>query len=120
MKSRLDAIGIGLSSLCLIHCLLAPILIVALPALLGSVLSNEWTHVLLLCAAAVICVGAFWRGLRCHGCIQPVLLGAFGLILMVAALMPWLPETGEILLTSVGAVILIAGHIINRRLQLQV
>ena len=56
MKDRLDAIGIGLSSLCLIHCLLLPVLVIAVPSLVGSVLGSEWIHILLISAALPISI----------------------------------------------------------------
>lgn len=119
MKDRLDAIGIGLSSLCLIHCLFLPVLVLAVPSLVGSVLGSEWIHILLIGAALPVSIGAFWRGLRCHGCRRPGVLGALGFALLAVAVLPWLPEAGEIPLTVLGVAALASGHLANRRLRLR-
>ena len=116
MKDKLDAIGIGLSSLCLIHCLFLPVLVLAVPSLVGSALGSEWMHILLFGIAVPVSIAAFWRGLRCHGCLRPGLLGALGLTLMATGILPWLSEAGEIALTTLGAAALASGHLANQRL----
>ena len=119
MKDRLDAIGIGISSLCLIHCLFLPVLALLVPSLVGSVLGSKWLHILLIGVAVPISIGAFWHGLRCHGCLRPGVLGALGLALMAVAVLPWLPESTEIPLTMLGVAALASGHLANRRLRLR-
>ncbi|MEM8799136.1 MAG: MerC domain-containing protein [Pseudomonadota bacterium] len=117
MQKKLDAIGIGLSGLCIVHCLLMPLVVVALPALAGSTVEGVWGHALLLAIAIPVSVTAFVSGLRSHGGVRPSIIGGLGLLLMTSALLPWWTEAGERAITIIGVVVLASGHFINQRLQ---
>ncbi len=123
-----DRWGMLLSSLCAIHCLLTPILLLSLPAM-GTYFESRWVH--LGMALFVVPVGfyAFWSGYRHHRKLPLMLLGFTGLALVAAASL--LPEVaahahthenesfGEIIradiVTIVGSMLLICGHFFNRR-----
>lgn len=114
---RWDKLGIFLSSLCALHCLVTPLLVLALP-LLGEYFENEWVHVLM--ALFVVPVGgfAFWSGYQHHKQMKVFGLGLLGLLLVGGApLAPhsWVEFFGHDLITISGSICLIFAHLLNRR-----
>jgi len=86
----LDRTGMWASIGCAIHCLIAPVLILATP-----VLGGWWVHPVahLLIAALVLPVAGFalWRGFTQHGRRWIVAVGGLGMFLVVVGvLLPWL------------------------------
>jgi hypothetical protein len=109
--SRLDRIAMGLSGLCLIHCLGTAILL-GLLASAGGVLGSPMVHEVGLTLAMVIGSLALGRGILEHGFMLPSAIGALGLGVMAGALS--LPEGGhEAIYTVVGVMILALGHRLN-------
>lgn len=111
----MDASAIGLSALCLVHCLALPTLALALP-FLGAWVQAEWVHVLFICAAAPIGLMALldWRTLRPHAWAL-VALAVLGLGLMLAGALD-VPSAGwERPLTVIGGGIVATAHILNWR-----
>jgi len=113
-----DKIGMGLSFLCALHCLLTPVLILSLPFLARYYLSHPAFHVLL--ALAIIPVGfiAFYAGIRHHRNYWVLVLGLPGLFLVAATpyfvhalKFPW----NEPLLMIIGSLSLLGAHWLNRR-----
>ncbi len=113
-RSRFDAIGIALSVLCLIHCLALPL--IATGALAWA--ASERVHVGLTIALAVVVLAVALPGYRRHR--QPVvpLLLVSGLALLVGAVVlgEGIGEQGETILTILGSLALVAGHVLNLRL----
>jgi hypothetical protein len=107
---RLDRIAMGLSGLCVVHC-------VATAALLGLVasagaLGNPLIHEVGLTLAMVIGAYALGRGLMEHGFLMPAGIGSLGLGVMAGALS--LPEGGhEAVYTIIGVTIVALGHRLN-------
>jgi hypothetical protein len=107
---RLDRIAMGLSGLCVIHC-------VATAALLGllasaGALGSPMVHEVGLTLAMIIGAYALGRGLLEHGFLLPVAIGALGLGVMAGALS--LPEGGhEAIYTVTGVLIVALGHRLN-------
>lgn len=122
LTSPADAAGVAVSLACGIHCLLTPILLLALPTL-GEAFHRPIVHRLIAVAVTAIAAWALWRGYRRHGHRLPLAIGMTGLAAVWAALfMPHeahdhdhfhLP-TGTII-TMVGSAMLIAGHLLNIR-----
>lgn len=109
--SRLDRFAIGLSGLCLVHCLATSVLL-ALLASAGGILGAAWIHELGLVLAMVLGAVALGRGIIEHGFMMPSSVGALGLGVMAGALT--LPHDGsEALFTVVGVGILALGHRLN-------
>lgn len=114
-----DRIGIGLSSLCVLHCVFTPLAFLLLPAL--STPGDEVQHgfhtlmaALLLPVAAI----AFVRGYLHHRRMMPVVLGLCGVAVILIALV--LPEFGDshvphLAVNVFGSILLITGHALNRR-----
>jgi len=115
----LDRLALGLSAACALHCLLAPVALVTLPVLAGSVLADEHFHQVLLLLVLPASVVALALGCRRHKDTRVLALGAMGLSILVltAALGHDLAgKLGEKLMTVAGALALSTGHARNYRL----
>jgi hypothetical protein len=109
--SRLDRFAIGLSGLCLVHCLGTAILVGMLSAA-GGFLGNPLIHEVGLTFAMLLGSVALGRGILAHGFMLPSSVGALGLGVMAGALS--LPHDGrEPVYTVVGVMILALGHRLN-------
>jgi hypothetical protein len=108
---KLDRLAIGLSGLCLVHCLATSVFL-ALLASAGSVLGAEWIHEVGLVLAMVMGALALGRGIIEHGYAMPSAVGGLGLGVMAGALT--LPHDGsEAFYTVIGVAILALGHRLN-------
>ncbi len=109
----IDRIGIGLSGLCLVHCLASAVL-VAMLASAGGILLNPMIHEVGLLLAIGLGLIALSRGVVEHGFMMPAAVGGLGLGVMAGALT--MPHDGaEVMYTIVGVAILALGHDLNRR-----
>ena len=108
---RLDRIAMGLSGLCVVHCVATAVLL-GLVASAGGFLGQPIIHEVGLSLAMII--GAFALG-RCileHGFMLPSAIGGLGLGVMAGALS--LPHDGrEPIYTVVGVLIVALGHRLN-------
>lgn len=109
--SRLDRLAMGLSGLCLVHCLASAVLLGLLSAASGF-LGAPILHEIGLVLAMAFGVVALGRGIIDHGYMLPSAIGGLGLGVMAGALT--LPHDGnEALITIVGVLILALGHRLN-------
>jgi hypothetical protein len=108
---RLDRYAIGLSGLCMVHCLATSVLL-ALVASAGSMLGADWIHEVGLGLAMIMGAIALGRGILEHGYSMPSAVGGLGLGVMAGALT--LPHDGtEAVYTVLGVAILALGHRLN-------
>lgn len=108
---RLDRMAIGLSGLCLVHCLATSVL-VAMLASAGGLLGSSAIHETGLVIAMLLGAVALTKGAYDHGFMMPAAIGGLGLGVMGGALT--LPHDGtEVLSTIVGVGILALGHRLN-------
>jgi hypothetical protein len=110
---RLDRMAIGLSSLCLIHCV-ATVLLAATLASAGAALANPAWHEVGFTVAILLGAVALGRGYASHRDWRPLLLGGAGLALMAVGLIraEGLPEIAS---TMSGVVLLALAHRLNAR-----
>jgi hypothetical protein len=111
----LDRIAIGLSGLCVVHCVASAVLIAMLSAA-GGMLLNPIFHEVGLTFAILLGAIALGHGVLQHGYAMPAMMGSFGLGVMAGAMS--LPHDGsgmETLWTVVGVGLLAFGHDLNRR-----
>jgi hypothetical protein len=109
--SRLDRLAIGLSGICIVHCL-ATTVFLALLASAGGMLGADWIHEVGLGLAMVMGAIALGRGILEHGFAMPSAIGGLGLGVMAGALT--LPHDGtEALWTIIGVGVLALGHRLN-------
>ena len=110
--SRLDRMAMGLSGLCLVHCLATAILLGVL-ASAGGILGSPIIHEVGLTLAMILGSVALIRGIIDHGYMLPSVVGAMGLGTMAGALS--LPHGGaETIYTVIGVMMLGLGHRLNQ------
>ncbi|MXP10034.1 MerC domain-containing protein [Pseudoblastomonas halimionae] len=112
-----DWVGIVLSTVCLIHCLLVPVLVAIAPFvgvtfLTQAWLENEWFHLAMLVPVFLVSGVVLGRRARRNALIG--WLAALGLGAMLAGVSLG-NELAEQLLTGGGAVLLVSAHIVNLR-----
>jgi hypothetical protein len=109
--SRLDRIAMGISGLCLVHCLATTVLLALLSAA-GGALGAPIIHEVGLTLAMIMGAISLGRGILEHGYSMPSAVGGLGLGVMAGALT--LPHDGsEALYTIIGVGILALGHRLN-------
>lgn len=119
LRSMADALGLCGSTICAVHCLFAPLLVVAGIALPVSFLTEELFHRAMLWVVIPAAVIAFGMGCARHRDGWVFLLGALGTAgLAVSAL--WLHdvvgESGERVATLISTAALAIAHVRNWRL----
>lgn len=114
-----DKAAMGLSLLCVMHCILTPILLVSLPALTGSaILESEVIHLTLLFAVVPVSLFSLWIGYRSHQRLKIVTIGIIGLVVLVAAALLEHEISSKLLAaiaTSIGAGLVAYSHFLNLR-----
>ena len=113
-QGRLDRLAIGLSGLCLAHCILSAVIVTVL-ASAGGLLLHPAVHEIGLVMAMSLGAIALGRGVMQHGYALPVWVGSLGLGVMAGALT--LPHEGgqEAIYSVLGVLIVALGHDLNRR-----
>lgn len=112
----LDRSAIGLSGLCLVHCLAFPVIVALLPAMAPILPQQPWVHSAILATALPLAGFALWRGWRRHRDLRPGFLGVVGLYLMGAGLALGEGRLMETVLTVIGGLLLASAHALNWRL----
>lgn len=113
MNQSWDRLGISASILCILHCLLTPVLVVGMP-FVGHFFAHAWFHIVIVVFIVPIAVWALWNGYRIHRKRSVLWLGGIGIALVLAAVTFgrsgfWLEM---ILMTSAG-LLLGTAHWIN-------
>ena len=112
-----DRAAIGLSGLCLLHCLAMPILLLSAPAIEG--LADRHLHLEILAFVIPVSAYALAHGYWRHRVIGPVLAGIAGVALLVLGA-TWVHQhlgvAGDRLVTIAGSIVLAAAHWVNSRL----
>ncbi|MAX14381.1 MULTISPECIES: MerC domain-containing protein [Sphingobium] len=108
-----DGIAIGASILCMIHCLVLPVLIVLLPTLAAFFMMPEDFHVWALALAVPTSVLALATGYRRHRRIRPTIIALPGLGLLAFGALLAPTESTETMLSVAGALLLAIGHALN-------
>lgn len=118
-----DKFAMGLSMLCVIHCLVLPFLLVLLPSLGSLQLADEAFHKWMLAAVIPISIYALTMGCKKHQHYRLLLWGISGIVIMVLAVLighDIAGEAGEKVLTLLGAMLIVVAHLGNfRRCQQQ-
>ena len=111
----LDRLALGLSALCLVHCV-ASIVLVASLAGGGHLLEHPAWHQVGLGLAIIFAALGLGSGFRRHGRSGPLYIGGIGLVFMVAAL--FVPHgMQEAVLTVIGVSVVAIAHFQNIRLR---
>lgn len=112
-EGLLDRLAIGLSGLCLVHCI-ASAVFVAFLAAGGSFLLDPIFHEIGMGIALVLGLVGFGRGIFRHGFMLPSAIGGLGLGIMAGSLTIG-HEDGGTLYSILGVLIVALGHDLNRR-----
>ena len=113
IRDRFDRVGVVLSGLCALHCVLS-IVLVSVLGIGGEVLLTPAIHEIGLALAIAVGIVTLGLGVLRHKQTGPLLIGASGIVLMALALMV---EHGpkEAALTIVGVALVATAHIRNLR-----
>ena len=116
LQTTSDKMAIGLSTLCTIHCLVLPLLVVLIPSIAALPLQDEAFHIWMVIAVIPISLFALTMGCKKHKRFSMLLIGAVGLIILsVAAFFghDLIGEELEKIFTVIGASIIATAHILN-------
>lgn len=111
-----DRLGIWASALCVVHCLLTPVLL-SLSAVVAHLLpGEESTHRILAVLVATFGAVALLRGFRVHGRRRVIAMMASGLCCIAGA--AWLGDrlpshAWEVCITLLGSALMIGAHRLN-------
>lgn len=115
---KLDSLAVILSGTCMVHCLALPVLVTLFPIVQGSLLEEQYFHLIMLGLILPTSLIALAVGCRKHKDPVTMALGAAGLVtLTVTALIGHeiFGVLGERIVTSFGGLILATAHIRNYR-----
>ncbi len=115
-RSWLDGVAIALSTLCLVHCLALPVLVIGLPLL--AQFADTHLHYQLLLVVVPLSLLAFATGYRRHRNARILLAGGLGLLLLIIGATVAHTQLGLLadrLFTIFGSLVLAASHWRNSR-----
>ena len=107
----LDGVAVGLSALCLVHCLALPLLVAGLPFF--AQFSESHLHGQMLLIVLPLSIVALGLGFRHHRSTNIVLAGVIGMLTLVVGATvahTQLGLTADRLFTIFGAFVLAAAH----------
>jgi len=114
--SLLDRSALGLSFLCVLHCLAIPLTLILAPSLAVLPFADERIHLLLVFLVLPTSTIALTLGCRHHGLKHILVWGLTGIAILILAVGlgdDFLGEYGEKIFTIVGSVLVAIGHILN-------
>jgi hypothetical protein len=113
LKISLDAVGIGASLICAIHCALLPLLFMVLPLTGMRFFHNEFLDFTLIGVSCIVGYLALLRGYqKHHHKINALLVFSFGFPMLVFGHFFIKNETSIIVIT-LSVAIIITAHLIN-------
>jgi MerC mercury resistance protein len=118
IRPSMDTFGIGISFLCMIHCLVFPFIVSFAPQLMRQLPGDDTLHRTLLVAILLLGFLAFRRGYRIHQRRYVLSLFLVGVVFVSVAAI-WgestLSVATETAITSCGSLLIITAHILNHR-----
>jgi hypothetical protein len=116
--TSMDAAGVGMSVLCIMHCLALPVTAVVAPILVPSLANTlgvgHGLHLWLLLAAIPVSLGGLWWSMRVtHSGFNTLLVAALGLAIMTLGATHILSDVMATIVTLIGVTVLAAAHIYN-------
>jgi hypothetical protein len=117
MQVQTDKLAIGFSMVCVVHCLVLPILLILLPPFSGLfALDDEMFHQWMLYAVLPISIAALIMGYLHHRSFKVFVVGSIGLVLIILSTTlghDVLGDTGEVVISILGSMIIAYGHFRN-------
>ncbi|NMO23215.1 MerC domain-containing protein [Pyxidicoccus fallax] len=117
--SRWDGVGQLISALCIVHCVVLPLVLAFLPVALAEALEGEAVHHGLLALVVVSALAAFIPGWRRHRRRSTPVLAALGVALLAGGAFAVPEDAGEAWetgLTLAGGLVMAVAHGRNRTL----
>lgn len=111
IRNRLDRMGIALSALCALHCVMGVVLVSVL-GLGGNFMLDPRVHQFGLALAVLVGGVSLGFGVARHGRTGPLIIGGLGLALMATALAVG-HGPAETVLTVIGVALVAFAHIRN-------
>ena len=113
LKINWDALGIGVSVACAIHCAVLPLLLVSLPLFGVNIIHNPSFEYFMIVLAFAIGSNALWHGYQKHHQSHiPLLLFTSGILLLLAKQF-W--HQYELFILPFAVISIVGAHIINLR-----
>jgi len=113
-KGRWDVLGVSVSAICVVHCIVLPLFITTLPIAGIELLENRWLELATILVSVLAGSIAIIRGyLKFHRNASVLWMLAIGLALMMTASLTH--DHGEALLKLTGAGLIVSAHIRNYR-----
>ena len=120
MKSQLrsDKFAMSFSAICMVHCLFAPSLIILSYSSLALTLESELIHKAILLLTIPVSIFAISLGYKNHSNNSIIYTGIAGLTILISALLirERIGENAELILTTIGSLMVIACHYRNYRI----
>lgn len=117
-RSNLDMLGMGMSILCVVHCLTFPLLLAFAPQWMRWLPGDDLTHRILIVVVGLLGALAFRRGYRIHRQSWLLMLFLAGVALVLIAAIcgeASLTEHGEAAMTVCGSLCIVTAHFFNHR-----
>lgn len=110
--------AVGLSMACVIHCFLAPSIIILAYGVSSFSVESELLHYAILMLAAPISIFALTLGYKNHKNISVLIFGILGLIILSLAIFleNIVGQSGEKALTLLGSIMLALSHFKNHQI----
>lgn len=116
VTNKLDKLALVFSAVCLVHCLMLPLVVTLLPVIGSTLFTHEQFHQIMLIVVLPTSVGAFALGCREHKQGSVAVIGGIGLALLIVAAFAvgsaW-GENAEQIITVIGGLVLAVAHIKN-------
>lgn len=113
-----DFLGIAASSLCAVHCLATPVIILLVPSSIGKFWESPIIHYIFAAIVAFFCLSAGISGYRSHGDLR--IMGLMCLALLFILVATFIPhddccQNNSVAFLVSGSLVMILGHILNYR-----
>jgi hypothetical protein len=115
-KVRWDGLGVLLSGICLVHCLVLPIAVGLVPLLGIGILGHQQFHQVLIFLVLPTSAIGLSLGYRRHHRSYILAIGIVGVAILVAIALfahELVDSRAEIIIASVGGIIVASSHILN-------
>ena len=113
----MDQAALAGSLACMVHCLVLPLIVAALPALSSLLAVPEAFHLWMIALAVPAAAFALVAGRARHGTAWPLWLGTTGCVLLLLGGVAVDEDRWETVVTVVGSLALAWAHIANWRLR---
>lgn len=112
----LDKLAIGFSSICILHCLALPLIVIIVPATTHELVEHSWFHLLMLFAVIPTSLLAIILGYKRHRSLQVIIIGLSGMLILIFAAFNVdhsISETAERIVTAIGSITIAFAHFKN-------